>query len=224
MKNKKIQGIYNILSQVDGKVYIGQVHINKGHKRRFYEHITMLRGSYHYNKHLQNAWNKYGEANFVFDIIEEVENEMDLDACEQKWLDSTQEYHYNIQKIAGGSVLGQKRTLTEIAKLNIFNANKKRVWDDDAKKLLSNSLKGIKRDDAFKQKRREIMLGSKASEETRKKQSIALKGRIFSNETIEKMRKSAILRYKNKIVGVENVILYPYENGNSTSLIINKLK
>ena len=33
-------------------------------------HKAQLRGNYHDNPHLQNSWNKYGEENFKFEILE----------------------------------------------------------------------------------------------------------------------------------------------------------
>lgn len=59
-------GIYKITNILNNKVYIGSsVNI----KYRFYEHLLDLRSNSHINKHLQSAWNKYGEENFKFEII-----------------------------------------------------------------------------------------------------------------------------------------------------------
>ena len=61
-------GIYKIVCSVDSKVYVGRsVDIEK----RFREHRTSLRSNRHSNSYLQRAWNLYGEANFVFSLIEE---------------------------------------------------------------------------------------------------------------------------------------------------------
>ena len=59
-------GIYIITNLINNKVYIGQSdNINK----RFKDHKYALNGNYHNNNHLQNAWNKYGENNFSFNLI-----------------------------------------------------------------------------------------------------------------------------------------------------------
>lgn len=64
---EKISGIYKITCVPTGKVYIGQsIDIN----RRWKEHLTKLINNNHYNEYLQSAWNKYGESNFVFEILE----------------------------------------------------------------------------------------------------------------------------------------------------------
>ena len=61
-------GIYKIENLLNGKVYIGQsVDITK----RWSTHVAELNNNCHHNIHLQNAWNKYGEENFEFSIVEE---------------------------------------------------------------------------------------------------------------------------------------------------------
>lgn len=59
-------GIYKITNKINNKVYIGS---SKEIENRFYEHILKLEGNYHVNKHLNNAFNKYGSKNFKFEII-----------------------------------------------------------------------------------------------------------------------------------------------------------
>lgn len=67
MENLKQSGIYMILNTKNMKSYIGSS-INL--RKRKAEHFCQLRKGKHYNKHLQNAFNKYKEENFVFIIIE----------------------------------------------------------------------------------------------------------------------------------------------------------
>ena len=58
-------GIYKIENKVNGKIYVGQsIDIDT----RWYNHRNELNGNRHYNEHLQNAWNKYGEDNFSIQI------------------------------------------------------------------------------------------------------------------------------------------------------------
>jgi hypothetical protein len=63
-----------------------------------------LRQGKHQNKHLQSAWDKYGEYSFEFSVLEFTERSNLLDA-EQNWLDKTRAYDrrygYNIFKYAG---------------------------------------------------------------------------------------------------------------------------
>lgn len=77
------QVIYKIINLVNDKFYVGST-INK--KVRFRQHRKLLRGNRHHCKHLQAAWNKYGEEKFEFRVIEEVKMEMSLQEVEDKYL------------------------------------------------------------------------------------------------------------------------------------------
>lgn len=55
-------------------------------EERHYFHVWHLRRGDHANKHLQNAWRKYGEDAFVFEVIQRVRGEH-LRAVEQAYLD-----------------------------------------------------------------------------------------------------------------------------------------
>lgn len=60
-------GVYVIRNLVNDNIYIGSsVNI----KKRFCQHRDGLRKNKHHNKHLQRSWNKYGEENFEFVVIE----------------------------------------------------------------------------------------------------------------------------------------------------------
>lgn len=60
-------GVYRITNLTNGKFYIGSC---AEFKRRSTQHRSHLRGNKHSNKHLQNAWNKYGEESFLFEVVE----------------------------------------------------------------------------------------------------------------------------------------------------------
>lgn len=60
-------GIYQIKNIINSKVYIGS---SNNIKIRWQKHKALLRHGKHQNSHLQAAWNKYGEDNFIFSIIE----------------------------------------------------------------------------------------------------------------------------------------------------------
>lgn len=72
--NLKKQGVYAIRNIVNGKMYIGST-VNPFSKR-FGCHRKRLRKGIHHSQHLQAAWNKYGEQNFSFEIIEIAEPEL----------------------------------------------------------------------------------------------------------------------------------------------------
>jgi group I intron endonuclease len=77
------QVIYKIINLVNDKFYVGST-TNK--KVRFREHRKQLRGNRHHCKHLQYAWNKYGESKFNFVVIEEVPLANNLAEVEDLWL------------------------------------------------------------------------------------------------------------------------------------------
>lgn len=94
-------GIYQIRNIINNKVYIGSsIHIIK----RFREHKNLLKRERHHSLHLQNAWNEYGEQNFIFEILEEVGEENLLFEREQYWMDKNMSYKqengYNINQYA----------------------------------------------------------------------------------------------------------------------------
>ena len=60
-------GVYKITCLVTNKVYIGS---SNNISKRFGDHRWQLRNNKHANCYLQNAWNKYGEESFVFEILE----------------------------------------------------------------------------------------------------------------------------------------------------------
>lgn len=98
-------GIYQIRNTLNGKRYIGSA---VDFKRRWNVHLSLLRRGRHYNFHLQAAFNKYGEATFIFEILEQIEDSMQLIAREQHYLDALLP-EYNISPTAG-SQLGFQHT------------------------------------------------------------------------------------------------------------------
>ena len=66
MPNNFASGVYTIQNKVSGNVYIGSA---RKFTRRFMQHRSSLRGGYHQNSHLQQAWDKYGESAFEFKIL-----------------------------------------------------------------------------------------------------------------------------------------------------------
>lgn len=105
-KNKKdleIIGVYKIINKINNKMYIGS---SNNIYKRWKEHINDLNKNKHHSIHLQRAWNKYGQENFSFIIIEIIKNEDFQFEKEQYWLDKYESYNrevgYNIYKFAIG--------------------------------------------------------------------------------------------------------------------------
>ena len=115
----KLIGIYSITNTVNGKMYIGQ---SGNIKWRWMKHLTALRGHMHHNRHLQGAFDMYGEDAFKFETICE---------CGKDELNSMEEYYirlydtlnngYNLD-YGGNGIRGYKHTDEEIEKMrNVHN-------------------------------------------------------------------------------------------------------
>lgn len=108
----KLSGVYQWKCLVNGKIYLGST--KRAFSVRKYEHLKELRIGKHHNKYFQSAWNKHGEKNFDFEIVEICDIETAKDR-EQYWLDALKPYNsevgYNALKWAwGGSPKGVKRS------------------------------------------------------------------------------------------------------------------
>lgn len=96
---EKFAAVYKITNTVTGDCYVGSsVH----YKRRTREHIVDLRRGVSYCRYLQNAWNKYGESAFRWDVLELVGDVSVLIAREQYYLDLIRPT-YNLRKAYVGN-------------------------------------------------------------------------------------------------------------------------
>jgi len=121
-KYPKSPGIYSIVNVINNKVYIGST---KSLYKRLIHHRHRLRNNSHSNKHLQNAWNKYGEDNFDINVLEYCENTSDLYKREEFFCKQYDNL-YNIKTIEKAS-FGYKRILTDDTKNKISKALKGRT-------------------------------------------------------------------------------------------------
>jgi len=95
-------GVYSITNTISGNRYIGSSHIIK---KRWISHRAELRRNKHRNQRLQQAWQKHGEAAFLFEVLELVPNRDGLFDKEQAWIDKLNP-QYNIKSVAGGRGCG----------------------------------------------------------------------------------------------------------------------
>ena len=112
MSKKKNCGIYAIINNINGKIYIGS---SKNLSSRKEWHFSRLKNNSHCNDYIQRAWNKYGEKNFEFKIIIYCKEEQLLN-LEQKYFykynSTNPNWGYNIALGAGKGpdVTGLKHT------------------------------------------------------------------------------------------------------------------
>ena len=108
-KQERLCGIYKIENKINGKIYIGQ---SNNIYKRWYSHKNDLKRNVHDNDYLQHAWNKYGEENFEFSIVELCENNIDiLNSREQFYIDKfnviDRKFGYNIKPKADNSIVDE---------------------------------------------------------------------------------------------------------------------
>jgi len=93
-------GIYRIKNLVNNKCYYGS---SKQIEKRFDRHKRELKNNIHINCILQRAWDKYGENNFIFEIVEECDINVLLET-EQKYLDLQPDYNIGIKSSGGDNL------------------------------------------------------------------------------------------------------------------------
>ena len=151
------------------------------------EHLSCLRKNIHVNKYLQNAFNKYGEGSFSFEVYEYVGDIDNLLLVEQRILDELKPYDmkigYNISKFATSY----------------------RVCGED------NHHFGKPKSEAQKRKTSQSLKGHKHSEETKKKISEAVKGKntgenhwSYGKERSKQHRERFSQSMKGKFAGSNN--------------------
>lgn len=91
--------IYRIVCFPTGKSYIGRT---SNLKRRMQKHFSCLRNNDHVNKRLQNAWNKYKESAFYFEILEGDIPTVYVDEREVFWVAHFNSYKEGFNGTSGG--------------------------------------------------------------------------------------------------------------------------
>lgn len=190
-------GIYQI--KINKKIYVGST--VRSFKIRLRQHLNYLRNNNHPNKKLQNSFNKYGENNLEFTILEVIEDKQTALFIEQKYIDELKP-NLNVCPIAGNS-LG--RELSEETKNKISKSligNKRALGmkhSEETKKIMKQKAAGNKH-----------ALGYKHTEEDLKKMReshIGLKnglggksklGQKLSDKTKRKISENKKEWWKNK--------------------------
>lgn len=177
----KSAGIYAIRCMISGRRYIGST--GKFWKR-WTQHRVDLRGGYHHSGKLQRAWNKHGDDNFSFDVLEVVTDISLLRTREQTWLDLFDAFRsgYNECPIAADCT-GRRHTPETRAKMRAASLG--RVISPETRAKISIASKAASLESRLRgiQKR----IGGRRSPETRARMRAAQLGKKASPETRAKL-------------------------------------
>lgn len=121
-----MQYLYKITNKINNKSYIGRT---ENIHKRWLRHISELNSNKHHCLHLQRAWNKYGQSNFEFSIILEVETFEEITKLEEYYINKDFDNLYNVSKKSDGGDLLSYHPNKEEIRSRIIDSNKK-YWDN----------------------------------------------------------------------------------------------
>lgn len=191
------RGIYKIINVINNKFYVGSA---VDLKRRKTRHFSELRTGKHNNRHLQAAWVKYGEQAFVFVVVEEFPDDVDLLAAENVWLKEHvgKDYCYNLGVDATAPMTG-------------FGGELSPTWGykhtDEAKLVIAAASKGRSQDQETIKRKTAHLIGKPKSAEVRAKISATLSGE--GNFWYGKKRPEFAAKVSKTVFSVQDGILFP---------------
>jgi group I intron endonuclease len=175
--------IYKTTNLINNKIYVGQDSKND----------PSYLGS---GKIIKDAIKKYGESNFIKEILEECTTKEELDEREIYWINKlnsiNSEIGYNLALGGNSPMKNRRHTDKTKIKLSLLWKGKKRTPEN--KEKLSKSKTGTKHTEETKKKisksgkgRIAPNKGIKTSEETKEKQRLAKVGKKLTKDHINKI-------------------------------------
>ncbi len=138
MYKRIIIGIYKITNLINSKIYIGSsVHISN----RKSGHFSHLRKNIHPNKHLQAAFNKYGEDNFVFEILETLDDSEFLRLKEDQYIKKFDATNSKIGYNCKDNVINTYIKFTKEHRENLSKSHKGKKQSQEAKDRIRKARK-----------------------------------------------------------------------------------
>ena len=191
-------GVYEIKNTVNGHRYIGS---SSKIPNRLQGHRRELIKNAHINSHLQCAWNKYGEENFIFGPILYCDSDNSL-LYEQMCLDGLHP-EYNIAKDAVAFMLGLKQSKTHRQKIEDgikkYHAIHTVILSEEHKRKVGLASKGHIVTEITREKIRNKLMDHSVTKETRKRMSEAENGRVRSDEARKKTSESLRRYYETHV-------------------------
>ena len=135
--------IYEIRNIINGKRYIG---CSKDVTVRFIKHKSRLKNNKHKNSYLQNAYNKYGESNFEYNILFKVKSEAEMYDKEKKLISENDDLYNLAEGGLGGDTFTNRseeakaitrEKLSKVSKISneknksLHSENTTKLWQDD---------------------------------------------------------------------------------------------
>jgi len=116
-------GIYRIKNIINNNCYYGS---SKNINKRWNRHKNELNKNKHHNVILQRAWNKYGENNFIFEIMEECAID-ELLIKEQNYLNSDPIYNIGLKSSGGDNITNNpnRKDIVDKIKKSVIDRYKK---------------------------------------------------------------------------------------------------
>lgn len=197
--NIKIKSvIYQIRNLINNKVYVGSTNYFPTRRSR---HFKQLEYNKHHNQHLQHSFNKYGKENFIFEILEYVEDVDNLAEREQYWMDKlnvrNDEKGYNIYPYARSS---HGKEVSEETKKKLSKAHKGKKLSEETKRKIGEYNKGKKAGS------KHPLYGKHRTDEEKKKISKATTGKKNHNYGKRGEQSPASKLEDSKVIEIKNVL------------------
>ena len=147
-----VYGIYRIINLINHKIYIGSTGSSLGFNRRWIRHKSELKRKIHSNSYLQNSWNKYGENNFIFEIvcICNDENLIEFEDYYMRfWNTMNRNYGYNLISACRNIISEETRKKLVSSHLGIPPSNKGKHLSEETKAKMRSTC-------ALKRKTKEV--------------------------------------------------------------------
>ncbi len=149
-------GVYLITNLVNNKVYVGST--GRSFDVRWSQHKLALNHGTHHSPHLQRSWDKYGESNFVFEVVVRCPKRACIEK-EQLYLDlldpTNRSKGYNLLPVAD-SPKGVKMSEATRLKMSLAQKGIPKTPEAIAKRSLKQ--KGMKRSQASRERMRDAHL------------------------------------------------------------------